>query len=80
MRGWNESDVEILLAWLEENRELIRGSTKVWTSRVKEAVFDDNPDIDAKKIKSKYHNMKSAWQAAKKLQEQSGLLHQVYQW
>jgi hypothetical protein len=54
MRGWNESDVEILLPWLEENRELIRGSTKVWTSRVKEAVFDDNPDIDVKKIKSKY--------------------------
>jgi hypothetical protein len=40
-------------------------------TKVKNAVFADNDDIDVK-IKSKFHNMKTSWKAAKKLQEQSG--------
>ena len=69
MRGWEDADVQILLEWVEDNRELLRGSTQLWTTR---ALFADNQSINSKKIKSKYHNMKASWQAAKKLQEQSG--------
>jgi len=71
MRGWDESDVQLLIGWLEDNRELLRGSTRLWTIRAKEVVFADNQNVDIKKIKSKYHNMRASWQAAKKLQEQS---------
>lgn len=50
----------------------LRGSTALWTARAKEAIFANNEDIDAKKIKSKYHNMRNSWKAAKIMQEQSG--------
>jgi len=57
---------------MEENQELLRGSAVHWMAKVKEAVFADNEDKDVKKIKTKYHNMKTSWKAAKKLQEESG--------
>lgn len=73
MRGWEDSEIEKLVAWMEDNRELLRGSTLLWTMKAKEALFnDEDSEIDAKKIKSKYHNMKNSWKAAKKLQDQSG--------
>ena len=73
MRGWNDEDHEKLLAWMEENRELLRGTIH-WMTKAKDIknVFADNEDKDIKKIKSKYHNMRNSWKAAKKLQEQSG--------
>jgi hypothetical protein len=73
MRGWEELDFITLVAWMEDNRELLRSSssTKLWTKKAKEAAFANNEDISVKKIKSKYHNMKTAWQAAKRLQEHS---------
>jgi hypothetical protein len=72
MRGWEDSEIKTLLAWMADNRELLGGSTKLWTSRAKAAVFADNQNVDVKKIKAKYHNMRAGWKAAKKLQEQSG--------
>jgi len=62
----------MLLGWMEENQELLRGAAVVWMAKVKEAIFADNRDKDVKKIKFKYHNMKNSWKAAKKLQEESG--------
>ena len=59
---------------MEDNRELLRGSTRLWTIKVKETVFANNENIDINKIKSKYHNMKAAWKAAKQMQEQSVLV------
>ena len=72
MRAWSDEELELLLGWMEENQELLRGSAVLWMGKAKEAVFADNVDKDVKKIKSKYHNMRTAWKAAKKLQEQSG--------
>jgi hypothetical protein len=72
MRSWSDETNEKLLGWMEENRELLRGAALPWMTKVKEAVFANNDDIDVKKIKSKYHNMKASWKAAKKLQEASG--------
>ena len=72
VRGWNDQDLEAFLAWLEDNQQLLRGSITFWATKAKEAVFADNENIDIKKIKSKYHNMKYSWNAAKKMQEQSG--------
>ena len=57
---------------MERTQELLRGSAVHWMAKVKEAVFADNEDKDVKKIKTKYHNMKTSWKAAKKLQEESG--------
>ena len=71
-RGWNDQELEKFLGWLEDNQLLLRGSTALWTAKAKETLFADNDDIDAKKIKSKYHNMKNSWKAAKTMQEQSG--------
>jgi hypothetical protein len=67
MRSWEVPELEKLLAWMEDNQELLRGSTAHWTRKIKEVVFPDNEDIDAKKIKAKYHNMRKAWSAAKKM-------------
>jgi len=53
---------------MEESQELLRGSAVHWMAKVKEAVFAGNEDKDVKKIKTKYHNMKNSWKAAKKLQ------------
>jgi len=72
MRGWSDEDQEKLIGWMEGNQELRRGAAVYWMKKAKEAVFADNEDIDVKKIKSKYHNMKNSWKAAKKLQEESG--------
>jgi hypothetical protein len=72
MRGWDKSELEKLLGWMEDNQELLRGSTAHWTRRVKETVFTDDEHIDVKKIKAKYHNMRRGWKAAKEIQEQSG--------
>jgi hypothetical protein len=72
MRGWSDENIEKLLGWIEENQELLRGAALHWMTKVKEAVFADNDNIDVKKIKSKYHNMKTSWKAAKKMQEESG--------
>jgi hypothetical protein len=67
MRGWDDSNLEKLLAWMEENQEPLRSSTVLWTVKAKEALFADNSDIDVKKIKAKYHNMKNSWKAAKEI-------------
>ncbi|KAN0069405.1 hypothetical protein V8E54_012420 [Elaphomyces granulatus] len=71
MRGWSDEDQEKLVGWMEENQEVRRGAAVYWMKKAKQAVFADNEDIDVKKIKSKYHNMKNSWKAAKKLQEGS---------
>lgn len=72
MLGWTDDELERFIAWMEENQEEIRGSTIKWTTYLKESVFADADHIDTKQIKSKYHNMKSLWQQAKQMQEQSG--------
>jgi hypothetical protein len=72
MRGWETSELEKLISWMEDNPELLRGSTNRWATKVKKSVFVTVDHIDLKKIKAKYHNMKAAWKVAKQLQDQSG--------
>ena len=72
MLGWTDDELERFIAWMEENQEDIRGSTIKWTTHLKESVFADAEHIDIKRIKSKFHNMKSSWQRAKQMQDQSG--------
>ena len=72
MRGWESLELEKLISWMEDNQELLRGSTNRWIAKVKEEIFAGVDHIDLKRIRSKYHNMKAAWKAAKQLQEQSG--------
>lgn len=46
MRGWSDEEHEMLLGWMEENQELLRGAAVVWMAKVKEAIFADNRDKD----------------------------------
>lgn len=57
---------------MEENSELIQGPANSWTARLKETVFKDEDHIDVKRIKFKFHNMRTSWQRAKQMREQSG--------
>jgi hypothetical protein len=72
MRSWDTTELEKLISWMEHNQELLRGSTNTWTRKLKDTVFADYEHIDVKKIKAKYHNFRTSWKAAKKLQDQSG--------
>ena len=54
-RGWKDQELEAFLAWLEDNQQLLRGSSTLWATKAKEALFADNEDVDVKKIKSKFH-------------------------
>ena len=67
MLGWTDDELERFIAWMEENQEDIRGSTIKWTTHLKESVFADAEHIDIKRIKSKFHSMKSSWQQAKQM-------------
>jgi hypothetical protein len=58
-RGWKDQELEAFLAWLEDNQQLLRGSSTLWATKAKEALFADNEDVDVKKIKSNFHNMKN---------------------
>lgn len=69
---WTDNELERYLRWMEENSELLQGPTNGWTSRLKETVFKDEDRIDVKRIKFKFHNMRTSWQRAKQMQERSG--------
>ena len=71
MRFWEDWELERLLDWMETHRQQLRGPTNMWTGQAKEAINLDH--IDARKIKSKYHNFRTAWKWAKKMQLESGL-------
>ena len=75
MLPWKAEELESLIAWMEENHELLRGRPSDWVIKVKESAFPDNAGfghITLKKIKDKYNNMKKAWRDAKAIQERSG--------
>lgn len=71
---WADENVEKLIRWMVSNRELLRESTSTlgWTHKAKEDLFKDDSEIDTRKVKAKYHNMKHAWKLATAFMEQSG--------
>lgn len=71
-RGWKHEEAEKLVAWIEQNEPVTRNPVSTWSKRVKEEAFPDNDNIDLKKIKSKYHNMRSSYKTAKAILERSG--------
>lgn len=72
MKSWKDSDISALVRWMEDRQELLRGSTAAWTKQAAEELFPDQADIDALKIKRKFHNMKRQWGEAKKMHKESG--------
>ena len=72
MRGWETSELEKLISQMEDNQELLRRATSLWNRKIKEIVFTNSDYIDIKKIKAKYHNLKTVQKAVKQMQEQSG--------
>ena len=70
--AWTDDELKRFIGWVEENQEAIRGSTLTWTARLKDTVFGEEDHIDQKRIKTKFHNMKNSWKAAKQMQNQSG--------
>lgn len=71
-RGWKREETEKLVAWIEENEPATRGSIATWAKHAKEEAFPEDENIDVKKIKSKFHNLKSSYKAARVVLEQSG--------
>lgn len=76
MRVWEDSETDLLIGWLEENPGVLQGPSNNWTAQAKEAVFSGSDgfgrDLDAKKIKSKFHNIHHAWRRAKAAQLKFG--------
>jgi len=72
MRHWTDSDITMLISWLEDHQELIRGSISAWSAQAAQDLFPNIPDRSGPKIKQKYHNMKRQWNEAKKMQNESG--------
>ncbi|KAI5304753.1 hypothetical protein KEM56_005995 [Ascosphaera pollenicola] len=67
MRPWKREEVDALLAWMDEHKEVVRGKMNKWCQQVKDDVFEHNDDIQWTKIKDKYHNMRRQWLNARKL-------------
>ncbi|KAF8416376.1 hypothetical protein EV426DRAFT_721831 [Tirmania nivea] len=59
-KPWDKSDVERLVAWIEDNQEKLRGKQLAWHKNVKEEIFKDDDDMTIKRIREKAVNMKTA--------------------
>ncbi|RPB20104.1 hypothetical protein L211DRAFT_572676 [Terfezia boudieri ATCC MYA-4762] len=71
-RPWTREEVEQLIAWMEDNREQLRGKQVAWHKEVKEQAFANEDHITVKRISEKMGNMKKAWNAARAMQTRSG--------
>ena len=49
-----------MVAWMEDNQELLRGKQATWYKDIKDQVFVNDDHITLKKIKEKATNMKRA--------------------
>ena len=67
-----KEEVERLVAWMEENRQDLKGKQIAWHKDVKDQVFADDEHIMVKKITEKANNMKRRWKEAKTMLELSG--------
>jgi len=63
---WKKSDIERLIDWMEENLEALRGSRSTWIKDCKEQAFAEHAEITAKRIGTKYNNLKASLAAGKK--------------
>ena len=73
MQAWQTEELEILITWVEENHERLRGKPADCINRVKEDVLSDNEafrHITVQKVRDKYGNLKRAWKDAKTILEQ----------
>ncbi|KAF8416655.1 hypothetical protein EV426DRAFT_711845 [Tirmania nivea] len=71
-KSWDKSDVERLVAWMEDNQEKLRGKQSAWHKDVKEELFKDEDDMTIKRIREKAVNMKTAWTKTKALVVKTG--------
>ena len=69
---WTRDELGQMVAWMEDNQELLRGKQAAWHKDIKAQVFGNDNHITLKKIKEKAANMKRAWKDAKAMQELSG--------
>ena len=71
---WTKDEIELLIGWMEENPQLLRGKQLAWHKDVLQQVFSDEAfeHITLKKIEDKVVNMKRAWQAARLMADNSG--------
>jgi len=69
---WAKEELELLVGWMEENKESLKGKQATWHKDVKDQLFADQEEITVKRIREKVNNMKAAWRETRKLREQSG--------
>jgi hypothetical protein len=72
---WTKAEIEIFVAWLEENQAISTGKQAEWIRKLKEEAFRDNhgyKHITMEKIKTKFKNMKRSYIKVKRMQTASG--------
>ncbi|KAF8445291.1 hypothetical protein BGX38DRAFT_1331077 [Terfezia claveryi] len=71
-KAWDKSDVERLVAWMEDNQEKLRGKQSAWHKDVKEEIFKDDDDMTIKRIREKAVNIKTSWTKTKAVLVKTG--------
>ena len=59
-KAWSKIEIELLVEWMEDNQEELRGKQNIWHKQVKEEVFTNEEHITVKRIVEKAVNMKAA--------------------
>ena len=69
---WTQTETELLIAWMEDNRDDLHFKQNAWHKAVYVQVFSTYEHITVNKIKDKVKNMKRSWQAARAMADNSG--------
>ena len=71
-RLWTAEYMEVLISWMEENRNRIAGRPNNWASEAKQEAFPTNEIITEKRVKDKINNMRTQFRKTQQVQEQRG--------